>query len=150
MKPSHLTIICLFGCFLTEKAICQNISIHSISTVRQTSGDNGYTLDGFRMTEGSRQKLLNPNNFGPRGIYPKLVSISDNYGTTGSLTQVYKLPLNSIFFFGSFNKLDSSTQQFTSDEIDSLHNWSLRGGKMIITSETTVISLVQSPMTTLH
>jgi hypothetical protein len=66
---------------------------------------------------------------------PKVISISDNYGTPGSLTQVYSIPTNSIFFFGSFDKNDTSTQQFTNDEIDSLYNWSLKGGKAIITTQ---------------
>jgi len=127
MRPSHLTIVCLLISFLGEKGVCQNININSISTIRQSSGDNGYTLDGFRMTEGSRPKLLNPSNFGANGIYTKVISISDNYGTSGSLTQVYSSPTNSIFFFGTFDKNDTSTQQFTNDEIDSLYNWSLRG-----------------------
>jgi gliding motility-associated-like protein len=132
---SHLTIICLFISFLGPKGFCQNININSISSVRQPSGDNGYTLDGFRMTEGSRPKLLNPGNFGVNGTYPHVISISDNYGNSGSLTQVYSIPTNSIFFFGSFDKNDTSTQQFTNDEIDSLYNWSIRGGKVIITTQ---------------
>jgi len=135
MRPSHLTIVCLLISFLGEKGVCQNININSISTIRQSSGDNGYTLDGFRMTEGSRPKLLNPSNFGANGIYTKVISISDNYGTSGSLTQVYSSPTNSIFFFGTFDKNNTSTQQFTNDEIDSLYNWSLRGGKVIITTQ---------------
>ena len=62
------------------------------------------------------------------------ISIVDDYAAIGSLTDVSTVPKNNIFFFGSFNKLDASTQQFTDAEIDSLYNWSLRGGKLIIAS----------------
>lgn len=113
---------------------CQTIFINSITESREPSGDNGYTLDGSRMTAGSRWKLLNSGNFSSSGIYPKNISIFDGFGTTGSLTGVSAIPINHIFFFGSFNKLDASTQQFTNAEIDSLYNWSLRGGKLIIAS----------------
>jgi len=134
MKPSHLTIICLLISFLGEKGVCQNITINSISTVRQSSGDNGYTLDGFLMTEGSRPKLLNPGNFGVNGIYPKVISIRDNYGTSGSLTQVYSIPTNS--FFSSVHSIRTTLQHNNlNDEIDSLYNWSLKGGKVIITTQ---------------
>ena len=86
------------------------------------------------MIGGSRWKLLNASNFGFSGIYPKNVSIFDGYDISGSLTGVSTIPTNHIFFFGAFNKLDASTQQFTNAEIDSLYNWSLRGGKLIIAS----------------
>lgn len=112
----------------------QTVFINSITTSRQSSGDNGYTLNGTRMTGGSRLKLLNASNFGSSGTYSKNISIFDGYGISGSLTAVSTVPTNHIFFFGSFNKLDASTQQFTNAEIDSLYNWSLRGGKLIIAS----------------
>ncbi|MCB9360997.1 MAG: gliding motility-associated C-terminal domain-containing protein [Flavobacteriales bacterium] len=110
----------------------QTINIHSITTSRQSNGDKGYTLDGIRMAGGSRLKLTNTNNFGSTGTYPKNISIFDGYGTSGSLTGASAIPTNNIFFFGFFNKLDASTQQFTNEEIDSLFNWSTRGGKLII------------------
>lgn len=132
MKNNHY--IFLIFILLCSKSYCQTININSITTSRQTGGDNGYTLDGTRMTVGSRLKLLNTSNFGSTGTYPKNISIFDGYGTTGSLTSISTVPVNNIFFFGSFNKLEASTQQFTSDEVDSLYNWSLRGGKLIIAS----------------
>jgi len=125
--------------FLISVTVClktysQTVFINSITTSRQSSGDNGYTLDGTRMSGGSRPKLLSTSNFSSSGIYPKDVSIFDGYGTTGSLIGVSTIPINNIFFFGSFNKLDTSIQPFTIGEIDSLYNWSLRGGKLIIAS----------------
>ncbi|MFY9307442.1 MAG: gliding motility-associated C-terminal domain-containing protein [Bacteroidia bacterium] len=127
-------IYILLSCTVSLKVFSQTVYINSISTSRQSNGDNGYTLDGLRMTAGSRPKLLNPNNFSLTGIYPKNVLIFDGYSTSGSLNTVSNIPLNNIFFFGSFNKNDISTQPFTLDEIDSLYNWSLRGGKLIIAS----------------
>lgn len=124
-----LSIIC--------KINAQTINVYSISAARQTGGDNGYTLDGFRMM-GARAKLLDTANFGSGGVYPKSISITDSYNTTGSLTQVSAIPINSIFFFGSFNLLDASTNIFNPAEIDSLYNWSLSGGKLIIAESPTV------------
>ena len=48
------------------------------------------------------------------------------------MTQISTIPTNEIFFFGWFNKSDASLQPFTNSEIDSLYNWSKRGGKLII------------------
>lgn len=129
MKNNYIFLIFILLC---SNSYCQTININSITTSRQPSGDNGYTLDGTRMTVGSRLKLLNTSNFGSSGTYPKNISIFDGYGTTGSLTGISTVPINDIFFFGSFNRLDLSTQSFTTGEIDSLYNWSLRGGKLII------------------
>ena len=132
MKIKYIALLILSTICL--KAYSQTVFIHSITASRQSSGDNGYTLNGARMTGGSRLKLLNTSNFGSTGTYPKNVSIFDGYGISGSLTGVASVSTNNLFFFGSFDKLDASTQQFTNDEIDSLYNWSLRGGKLIIAS----------------
>lgn len=132
MKNNHY--IFLIFILLCSKSYCQTININSITTSRQTGGDNGYTLDGTRMAAGSRLKLLNTSNFGSTGTYPKNISIYDGYGTTGSLTSISTVPVNNLFFFGSFNQLEASTQQFSSGEVDSLYNWSVRGGKLIIAS----------------
>jgi gliding motility-associated-like protein len=110
----------------------QIISVHSIANARQpATGTNGYTLDGMWMAN-TRPKLLSTSNFGTVGTYSKSISIYDGYANSGSLTGVSPLPLNTIFFFAAFNKLDVSTQVFTSAEIDSLYNWSVKGGKIII------------------
>jgi gliding motility-associated-like protein len=132
MKTKHYILVVLGAMCLNTYG--QTMLVHSISTTRQPSGDPGYTLDGTRMADGSRLKLLNPINFSSSGTYAKSVSIADGYGTTGSLANVSTLPTDDIFFFGSFNRLDPSTQPFTADEIDSLYNWSLRGGRLIIAS----------------
>ncbi|MCE9539223.1 MAG: gliding motility-associated C-terminal domain-containing protein [Bacteroidetes bacterium] len=140
--------ICIFLASIAAclNTYCQTIVINSITAYRQSSGDNGYTLDGLRMASGSRLKLLNINNFGLGGIYPKNISLVDGFGTTGSLINVSTLPANNIFFFGSFNKLDPSTQQFTNGEIDSLYNWSKRGGKLIIASGITYFTAYDASM----
>ncbi len=143
-KRIYICLLILIGlCFNIHS---QTINIHSITTSRQSNGDNGYTLDGLRMTPGARQKLLNPINFGVNGTYTKSVSIFDGYGTTGSLTQITNVPTDIIFFFGSFNQLDASTQQFTNAEIDSLYYWSKRGGKLIIASGIIFSSIYDASM----
>jgi gliding motility-associated-like protein len=129
--------------FLFFMCICANvnsqtININSIRTTRQTGGDQGYTLDGLHMLTSSRSKLLNQNSFGSSGIYPKSVSIHDAFSTSGSLSQIGIIPTDQIFFFGSFNLLNGTLQQFTIAEIDSLYNWSHRGGKLIIGTQPSV------------
>jgi len=128
-RTFYLTLIISLGLFC--HAHSQTINIHSISYARQTIGDNGYTLDGFQMSS-SRQKLLNPTNFSATGIYPKSVNIFDGYVNSNSLINVSTLPTDYIFFFGAFNQNAASLAQFTTEEIDSLYSWSVRGGKLII------------------
>ncbi len=134
-NKNPLKVAIFFGlltlCFSSQS---QTITIHSISQDRQVGGDYGYTLNGQHMNTASRIKLLSPKNFGPAGIYPKTVSITDGYSLSGSLVEVHKLPKGDLFFVGTFNSLDPTMEPFTSAEVDTLYNWSLRGGKMIITS----------------
>ena len=85
-----------------------------------------------------RAKLLNPANFGPQGIYPKSIVITDAYATYGSLTQVTQLPYDQVFFFGAFNLNDPLIGQFSAAEIDSLYRWSKQGGKLIIAASSAV------------
>jgi gliding motility-associated-like protein len=135
--------LCLFliSSVLFAKGYSQTISIHSITASRQTGGFNGYTLDDGLMIGGSRLKLLSPANFGSSGTYPKTVTIFDGYGTSGSLTGVSNIAFGSIFFFGAFNILDSTTQPFTNSEIDALYDWSIQGGKLIIASCAAIANL---------
>jgi gliding motility-associated-like protein len=121
--------------------LAQTINVQSVSTARQTGGDNGYTLNGQWMVD-SRSKLLNPSNFGPGGTYPKTINITDGYSTTGSLTQISTVPTNAILFFGVFNLNDASTQPFTDAEIDSVYNWSIKGGKMIICADPNLLPTI--------
>lgn len=109
------------------------INLHSISTFRQPQGDGGYTLNGSQMTN-ARQKLLNPNNFGVSGTYPKSISITDGYATAGSLTTITSNSAIDMFYFGLFDVSNFSLVQFTNSELDSLYAWSVRGGKLIIGS----------------
>jgi len=124
-------LFCILTNCLVSLAIAQTIDVHSISE-RQPVGDNGYTLDGAHMNQSSRVKLLDITNFGPSGVYPKSVSITDGYDTAGSLINVSMLSPESIFFFGSFDTWSPTTIPFSNQELDSLYNWSLNGGKVII------------------
>lgn len=114
-----------------ENGFSQNINIHSVSFLKQTGGDSGYTLDGQRMLD-SRAKALNTNNFGSSGIYPKQIAITDGYYNTGSLSSINGISGIDIFFFGAFVKNEPSFLPITNDEIDSLYKWSKSGGKLII------------------
>ncbi len=108
-----------------------NINIHSITTNRQPFGDGGYTLDGNKMPD-SRAKLLNASYFGSTGIYNKTISIVDDYLNSGSLENIADSTNIDLFFFGTFDSLNFSLNAFTSAELDTLYNWSVRGGKLII------------------
>ncbi|MFT6997696.1 MAG: hypothetical protein ACJAQ4_001450 [Cryomorphaceae bacterium] len=128
-----LSIIAL-GWMLTASSMAQdqgNFTIHSITSDRQPSGDSGYTLDGSAMT-GSRAKLLNDQNFGIDGTYEKAVFIVDGYGQSGDLETITNTDNVDLFYFGIFSSSNTSLNQFTNAELDSLYEWSQRGGKLII------------------
>ena len=134
-SPYQVVFLIIF--FLQLSSVFgQVINIHSISFLREISGSNlevsHYTLNGEYMNQSSRQKLLNPTNFGPTGMYPKSVSIYDGYISPNSLISVSHLPKSNLFFFGSFDKNTPLLTQFTDMEIDALYQWSLNGGKCII------------------
>ncbi len=116
---------------VTFQCLSQTINLHSITHQRQPNGGE-YTLDGTEMNGGARLKLLSTTNFGISGVYSKSVNIVDGFGASNSLTQVVNFPYNDLFFFGTFDKGDNTLVQFTFMEIDSLYNWSKRGGKLII------------------
>jgi gliding motility-associated-like protein len=117
---------CIFLCVIVKG---QTIQLYAIDNNRQNFGDEGYTLNGKWMDQSARPKLLNPAYFGPTGTYPKTVVISDSFPAIGSLDRVGRLPAGTLFFFGTFG-----SEPFTESEIDSLHKWSLRGGKVIMTA----------------
>lgn len=125
-----LGLIFLFNAFYF-KCLSQPINIHSITNQRQPNA-GGYTLDGYDMVTSSRLKLLNTTNFGTAGVYSKSVNIVDGFAGSNSLTQVVNFPYTDLFFFGTFDKSDNTLVQFTNEEIDSLYNWSTRGGRLII------------------
>lgn len=110
----------------------QTINLHSISNERMPGGDTGYTLDGSQMVNSSTAKLLDASNFGPSGTYPKAINITHAYENSGDLESIASAGEIDLFFFGTFEKNNFSLVQFTSAEIDSLYNWSMRGGKLII------------------
>lgn len=132
---------CMFLCaaqlVFLHGAFCQQINLYSISASRQTSGDHGYTLDGDRMIY-SRSKLLDENNFGSGGTYPKTILITDAFAQTGSLAALEQYPDIDILFIGSFNRLDPSLHQYSAAELDTLYNWSKNGGKLIIATQASI------------
>jgi hypothetical protein len=117
-----------------------DIGLHSITNARMSGGDVGYTLDGFQMAN-SRIKLESPANFGPAGTYASSINITDAYGNSGDLTALDANPAISLFYFGIFDAANPSLIPFTSAELDSLHAWSLRGGKLIIGASAPVTGL---------
>jgi gliding motility-associated-like protein len=131
-----ITILSIFLCFSIYKVKAQNneIRIYSVSDDRFPEAfDGGYTLDGRHMSISSRQKLLSKENFGQGGRYNKAITIIDKFTESGSLRSATVLPYNSIFFFGSFNlSWLAVSKRFTDSEIDSLYEWSRKGGKLII------------------
>lgn len=84
-----------------------------------------------------RAKSLNLAEFGAGGTYPDSVIILDDWIGSNSLTTVTTLPTEDIFFFGMFNRAEPSLVDFTPAELDSLHAWSMRGGRVIIGAHAT-------------
>lgn len=115
------------------------IRLHSITSARMTGINGGYTLDGSYMNTNARLKLENPGNFSDAGIYPKPVEITDAYFDAGSLETITGNNNIDLFFFGTFSKLEPTLVQFTDAELDSLHAWSKRGGKLIIAASSAVL-----------
>lgn len=128
MKRKITLVSVLF--FVLHFMYAQNINIHSITANRMPNGDVGYTLDGIHMTE-SRAKLKDSLNFGPAGTYAKTISIVDGYINSDDLQTIGDSTID-LFFFGMFNTSNTSLNPFTAQELDTLYNWSLRGGKLII------------------
>lgn len=125
----------LVTCVIPLLSFAQQIKLHSVAGRRvpidQGYMGRGYTLDGYFM-QASRGKLLFPDNFGSSGIYSKSIAITDGYYTPNSLLTIGQNLNIDLFFFGAFNRYQMAGQTFSPAEIDSLHEWSLRGGKLII------------------
>jgi hypothetical protein len=109
------------------------IQIYSIDNARMPMYDHGYTFNGGALNI-VKSLLRNDSLFGGEGIYPKKVEINDAFAESGSLTQIGEFNPD-IFFFGTFNWANGSLKQFTAQELDSLYQWSIRGGKLIIATQ---------------
>ena len=112
-------------------------NIYSISDARMPLYDHGYTLDGLMMNMSSTNKVLSADNFGPTGTYSQSFSIISGYSTSNSLAAITSNSNIDLFFFGGFDKNNPSLIPFTNAELDSLHKWSMNGGKMIIGASAT-------------
>ena len=129
-KKVSVTLVAAVMCSLSVSAQ-ETISMHSITAGRQPLGDSGYTLDGFTMSE-ARLKLLNEENFGIDGTYPKSIEITDGYAQSGDLESITSTEGIDLFYLGMFDSSEASLAAFTQAELDSLYEWSLIGGKLII------------------
>lgn len=129
-----LVVVLAVLVFFPATLVNGQIVIHNVSWQRQPGGES-HTLDG--VMPDARAKSLNPANFGPNGWYPESVIIIDEFAASNSLTAVTTLPTDHIVFFGMFNRLEPALHTFTSQELDSLHAWSMRGGKVIIGTHAT-------------
>jgi len=129
-KKFNLLLSAVVLCTLSVSAQ-ESISLHSITTERQSFGDGGYTLDGTQMV-ASRAKLLSSSNFGPDGTYEKSIVITDGYSESGDLESVGEGDEIDLFYFGIFDNANSSLNDFTQSELDALYQWSNSGGKLII------------------
>jgi hypothetical protein len=129
LNIQFLTAMMTFGMHTNN---AQTLNIHSIDDSRMWAGDYGYTLNGMHMIYGAAVKLSDTSNFSPAGTYPKNVTITSAYATSGSLENISGVQDIDLFYFGSFDKNNFWLYQFTDAELDSLYNWSVNGGKMII------------------
>ena len=129
MKKTLLILLCIPIIGFAQQEVK---NIHSVSDARMPLYDHGYTLDGLMMNMSSADKVLSADNFGPTGTYSQSFSIISGYSTSNSLAAITSNSNIDLFFFGSFDKNNPSLIPFTNAELDSLHKWSMNGGKMII------------------
>ena len=126
----------------TVNAASTSVVICSVADARWQAPDNGYTLNGFRMDNSTRLKLLNPANFGSGGIVSTSITIIDSFATVGSVTAATLAPCN-IFFHGWANQ-----NSLTTAELDALYTWSTQNDGVVIIAEHPEISIFPPPRVT--
>jgi nitrite reductase/ring-hydroxylating ferredoxin subunit len=110
---------------LVSTALSAQNCVLKIGSVADSRGAQGWTLDGFRMTDNI-QKFQNPNNFGPAGTVPYTVQITSE---TAPITQAL-LSNYDLFFIGFF-----PDGTFSAAELQAMFDWVNNGGRMLITAD---------------
>jgi len=126
------------------------LDIYPISIDARVNGpDRGYHLAGklgdpyydTADMQDARAKLLNPANFGPTGTVPHTITITDDYGTYGSIPGVAALNPYDIIFIGV-----KTGAGFSPAEVGYLLAWSKQPGKVLMLQEQSWGSPVSTAM----
>ncbi|TGN21426.1 hypothetical protein E4J94_17515, partial [Empedobacter tilapiae] len=116
---------------MNVKIYAQDIQVLNIpDSNRNPTADNGYTLNGSKMTN-ALSKLQNPINFGTSGIIGHKLIINNNFGISGSIKSTGDIMSYDIIFIGAF----SSNSSFSVSEMDILLEWSSLPGKVLLIME---------------
>lgn len=94
-------------------------------------GGDGWSLDGIQMV-ATRDKLLDPGNFGINGPVRTSIRITDTGGMQGDVNAALLSGFD-IFFIGYLN--DFSPNAFTQAELDAFTAWVTGGGVLIVTCD---------------
>jgi hypothetical protein len=113
---------------VSQAVSAQPIRVGSIADSRFGTS---YTLDGSRMV-ATRSKLLNPANFGPGGVVPRLITIVDGAATVGSVNAAFLANFD-VFFIGYLD--NANPNAFTPAELSAFQTWVNKGGTMIVTCD---------------
>lgn len=110
-----------------------SIRIGYIPNSRALTGDNGYTIDGFRMTAGAVPKLQNSSYFGANGVVKTSIIFVPLYGTITE-SVIAAANVQAIFIGG----IDNAVMPFLSDaETNAIKNWSSRAGNTVLVTNIT-------------
>jgi len=155
---TSLFIVTVFLLFISNIAFSQDIRVLNIpdfngSAAPQATGrsndtgilsDYGYHLSGIRGDTGlggsmvrAKSKLLNTANFGTlsASIVKRNISITDDFGTKGSITNISQLQAYDIIYIGTFFRVVNTGSAFEDSEIDILLLWSQQPGKVLMIQE---------------
>jgi hypothetical protein len=112
-------------------AFAGNVAALKLGSVANTRFQQNWTLDGSQM-QNTRDKLLNPANFGASGTFPRAVRITDTAAAPGAIDAAL-LSAFDVFFIGYLN--DDSANAFTPGELAAMQDWVAAGGTLIVTCD---------------
>jgi len=115
--------------------LSSNLFAIEVGSIAESRFATGYTLNGGQMVP-TREKLLNPDNFGPGGTVDEAINITD---VSGPITHT-ALSTFDIFFIGYLD--DGDADAFTAQELQAFEDWVDAGGTMVITCDSTAFDAV--------
>lgn len=148
----RLFIITAFLLVLSNITFAQAIRVLNIpDSDGSNPGGPGFRTDGNRPAHGyhlngdsfafssmayAKAKLTNLANFGPSGTVNRELTITDGFGTKGSITNISQLANYDIIFIGTYIRLNTTNNAaFTNAELNILLTWSKQPGKVLMVQE---------------
>ena len=105
---------------------------YEVGSIADSRFRTGRTLDGAAMI-ATRNKLLEPSNFGQSGTVQAVINITDTASILDSIT-VALLSNFDVFFIGLLD--DINPNAFTLDELNAFEDWVInREGVLIVTCD---------------